>query len=393
MAEVKHSERAHALLSASSAERWMNCTPSARLEDNYPNAESEFSAEGTLAHEYAEILLKKATGAERPEILNDEIDRIVASKFYNKEFEMYVQDYVNYILTLMQYAKDVDPNALIMTEARLDFSNYVPEGFGTGDFSAVAAQRGVVADLKFGKGVKKFAEQNEQLMCYALGLLGLRPDILEFTLIIHQPRLEHVSVWNISTYDLLLWAETELKPKADLAWQGGGDVHMGNWCKFCKHKTNCNALLNEFEDLDKVTKNVLPFTEDVKHRILMYGAMVESLIKSVRAEALVNALHGNAPKGFKAVEGKGSRTFTDKVQVASRLLDCGVPNDVIYKERELNTLTNIERALGKKNFEAGLSDLIRIQKGSPTLVLEEDKREAITSASDFDDLDVIEYDE
>lgn len=386
MAEVNHSERAHAVLSASGSERWLNCTPSARLEEHYPEQTSPFAEEGTTAHEYAELLIKRATGVERPEVLNVEIQRIRESKWYNADFEMHVISYVNYVLHLMQYAKDIDPNAIICTEIRLNYSSYVQDGEGTVDFAGVAAQRGVIADLKFGKGVKKEAKNNTQLMLYALGLYSLCPDILSFTLIIHQPRIDNISTWEISTYDLLKWAEETLKPKAKVAFAGTGDLNIGEWCRFCKAKRDCNALITEFEVLDDVVNGRKTLTKDVMQRALRNGAMVKSFISSIHEQALQDALNGNPPEGYKAVEGKSSRTFTNIREVEARLKESGLPDHVLYKQ-ELIPLTAIEKALGKKTFAIGLGDLISYKQSRPTLVSIDDERSVISNANEFEDLD------
>lgn len=381
-----HSERAHALLSASGAERWMECTPSARMEEEFPEESSPYAEEGTLAHEYAEAYIKSATNAERQEVLNLEFNRVRTSKWYNEDFEMHVQSYVSYVLSLMQYAKDVDPNAVILTEKRLDFSYFVKEGFGTGDFCAIAAQRGVVADLKFGKGVKKYAENNPQLMIYALGLLKEYEhlNILTFTLVIFQPRIEHIDTWEISREDLLAWATTYLMPKARLAYEGKGELRVGTWCKFCKVKATCKGTYNAFKDLDaKRSKN--DFSNDAIAYVLDVGAAISSYIASVTALATERALNGNPPSGYKVVAGKSSRKFTDVKQVEERLILSGFPAHVIYN-KELKSLTDIQKALGLKAFNAGLEDLITRSNAPKKLVPISDKRPAITLADDFNDL-------
>lgn len=386
--QVAHSERAHALLSASGAERWMNCTPSARMEDTYPEVTSIYAEEGTTAHEYAELLIKQLTDAERPETLNPQIEKIRSSRWYNEDFEVATRSYVNYVLSLMQYAKDSDPEAVILTEKRLDFSRYVPDGFGTGDFNAIAARRAIVCDLKFGKGVKKYAENNPQLKLYALGLYEeyKHKQIVSFTLVIFQPRLEHFDTWEISTEDLLKWAHDELMPKAQLATRGEGELYIGDWCKFCKAKRDCNALVTEFKVLSDVPSNVASVSsmEHIEH-VLRVGEAVESYINAIRKIALENALNGNTPNGYKVVSGRASRKFTDLNAVSERLNLAGIPEDAIYVKK-LKPLTELEKVLGKEIFDVGLSDLVHKPKPAPTLVPISDKRPAITNLMEFDDL-------
>jgi hypothetical protein len=389
MSNVEHKDRAHAMLSASASHRWLNCTPSAKMEDAFDEETSSFAEEGTTAHEYAELLIQKALNAERPAALLVGIERIKASKWYDNEFESYVQDYVDYALDLMTHAKNVDPNALCLTEQRLCFDWFVPEGFGTGDLTVYANRRAVILDLKFGKGVRVDADDNPQLKLYALGFLQEYYDVLEvdsFTLIIHQPRLEHVSVFEISTADLVKWAKEEVIPKAKAAMNGEGETRMGDWCKFCKAKHHCNAMVKEFDVLGDIAEKHPNTTDmDVINRVLQNGANVEAFISHVKGIALQMALAGNPPDGFKAVEGTARRSFKDVDEVAYMLDAAGFKEEDIYV-RKLIPLTGVERLVGKKTFSECFEPLIERKVSAPSLVPITDKREAITTKDDFKDL-------
>lgn len=387
---VEHSARAHALLSASGAHKWMHCTPSARLEDTFANETSDFAEEGTTAHEYAELLIQQYWGAERPETVNEGIARIKSSKWYTLDFEMYVREYADYIINLMLYAKRIDPHAVCMTEKLLDFSYYVPEGTGTGDYIEYCNHKITVVDLKFGKGVSVSAVRNPQLMLYALGLWleviqhGISVDRVK--MVVYQPRIENISEWEIPISELITWAEQELAPKALMAWKGEGTFNAGDHCKFCRAKSVCGAMLNEFKNLDEVAKGNTSMTEEeVIQYVLERGGLVKAYIDHIHSTALNNGLNGKPPQGYKVVRGRGTRSFTDKNAIERILVDTGWDAEHIYEERTLRPLTHIEKLVGKKLFTEVFAEHIEIKSGKPSLVPESDDRPAISNVSDFID--------
>lgn len=384
---VEHGTRAHALLSASGSHKWLHCTPSARLEDTFPNESSSYAEEGTLAHEYAELLIQQYWQAERPEVINEGIARVKASKWYDHSFELYVREYADYIINLMLNAKKVDPHAICMTEKLLDFSYYVPEGTGTGDYSEYCNHVITVVDLKFGKGVPVTAVNNSQLMLYALGLwldviqLGHNPQLVR--MIVCQPRIENISTWEIPIHELVSWAENTLAPKALDAWYGRGEFNAGDWCKFCRAKSVCGALLKEFKHLDNVVNGETSMTEDeVIQYVLKRGGIVKTFIDTIHSTALRNGLSGRPPQGYKVVSGRGKRTFTDTASVETLLTQTGWPMEAVY-DLKLRPLTHIEKLVGKKLFTEVFAPYVKLQSGKPSLVPDSDERPAITNADEF----------
>lgn len=386
---VEHGKRAHALLGASSSKMWLNCPPSARLADRFPQQESEYAKEGTTAHEYAELLIRKYFDLDRPEVFTETLHRIKNSKYYDKEFEYHVMNYVNYVINLFVSAKNTDPVAVCLTEQEVDFSEYVPEGFGTLDLAIYTCGKLLIGDLKFGKGVRVEAENNTQLMIYAIGFIlkyvipnGLPLDSV--TLLIHQPRLENVSMWTVNPRELFEWATTELYQKAQLAWRGEGEFKTGEHCKFCNAVLNCPARINNFNsfaDLKYDTRDDFTIPQAVIDRVLSQGDEIVSFISKVKSYVLDRAINGNPPQGYKVVRSNGRRSFTSKPEVANMLLQAGFKRDQIFKE-ELMPLTYIEELLGKKNFLV-LSNYVEKSEGNPTLVKESDGRQSISNASAF----------
>ena len=225
----------HALLSASSSHRWLNCPPSARLGENYEDRGSDFAAEGTDAHSLCEHKLKTVLGIPS----EDPTENLT---WYNEEMEECASGYAAYVLELLAEAKKVTTDPIVLIEQRLDYSKYVESGFGTGDCVLIADGTLNIVDYKHGKGVEVSADHNPQMMLYALGALEIFDalyDIDTVTMTIYQPRRSNVSTYTVSTAELLEWAETVLKPTAELAFKGEGEFHCGEWCRFCKAKADC----------------------------------------------------------------------------------------------------------------------------------------------------------
>lgn len=360
----------HAMLSASSSHRWMNCTPSARLELEFENRTSPAAAEGTAAHEMAEYKLSKA--------LNKQTD-LPEPKHSNDEMEMYTDDYVAFVFEQLELAKQVCKDPIVLIEQRLDFSKYVREGFGTGDCIIVSDKTMHIIDFKYGMGILVDAKNNSQMMLYSLGALEnyiSLYDIEEVTMTIFQPRRDSVSTWTIPVSELYGWAENELKAKASLAHSGEGEYCPGDWCTFCKAAVKCRARAEEKLKLAQSEFKLPPLLtddeiEDALGKIGDITRWANDLL-AYATDAAVN--HGKEWKGYKVVEGRSIRKFKDEESVAKAATEHGYKD--IYKKSLIN-LTDFERLMGKKQFNEVLGSLVYKPPGKPTLVPTTDKRPAI----------------
>lgn len=370
---VKHSTRTHAILSASASARWIACPPSAKLNAELPDTTSEYAREGTCAHELAEYKVNKMLGIEA----NNPTESL---DFYDSEMEDCTESYAQYIAE--QIAKYDSP--VVMVEQRLDFSKYVPGGFGTGDCVIVADDVLTVIDYKHGKGVPVSAENNSQMMLYALGALELFDslyDIREICMIIFQPRLENISESVISVSDLLDWSENELRPKAELAAKGEGEFCAGEHCRFCKIKATCrkraeyNLMLAQY---DFAPPDMLEDTEI--EAILEKVEALTAWAADIKEYALSQALAGKQWTGYKVVEGKSNRKYTDENAVAAAVKAIGKNP---YSEPEILGITAMTKLLGgKKKFDELLSKYVCKPQGKPTLVPASDKRKAWNPAQE-----------
>lgn len=379
----------HALLSASSAERWLNCTPSARLAEDITDVSSIYAAEGTMAHELGERLLRIEIGGNDGGDIQDYVDYLNECKksdlFYEGMIDE-VEDYVNYVTEQYHEALSKTKDAIIFLEERLDFSSYVPEGFGTGDCIIIADGEMEIIDLKFGKGVEVSPIGNSQLKLYALGAYekyGFIYGIEKITMTIAQVRLNNISSWTITGDMLEEWANEDLKPLADLAFKGKGETFPGDWCTFCKVRHNCKArseknlgIYNKYKEDSKLL-NPLEIAE-----ILLNVSDIEKWAKEIKEYALDEALKGTKYPGFKLVEGRSNRKITDEEKLAEILKDKGFEEEELYKPKTLEGITNLEKLIGKKLFTELASDLIVKPEGKPTLVTEDDKRAELNSAEE-----------
>lgn len=372
----------HALLSASSAHRWLHCPPSAKLTAGVTEAPSEAALQGTAAHALAEHKLRRA--------LKQQSKRPV-SKYEDDEMNTHTDDYVSYVLEQYEQAKQVTSGAVIYIEQHLDFSNVVPGGFGTGDCLIVADGTLHVIDLKYGLGVLVEAECNPQMMLYAIGALALFDalyDIEQVALTVFQPRRENVSTWTISVTELNKWAEQTLKPAAELAAKGEGEFYAGAWCQFCKIASTCRARAKANLELAKF--EFAPPAELSADGVAEVLAQIPELTRwasDVQDYALSQALSGERYEGFKLVAGRSIRKYTDETAVAEAAKAAGYRD--IYK-RSLLTITAMEKLMGKKQFSEILGDLVVKPEGKPTLVPLSDKRPELqisTAADDFTNID------
>lgn len=374
----------HALLGASSSARWLVCTPSARLEAMFPDEQSPYAAEGTVAHDLAESILRHKLEGKKAPKLDD----------YSTEMIEAVNRYVDICEEKVNEARARSSDAEAMIEARLDFSRWVPEGFGTGDMVIVADGILEVIDLKYGKGVPVSAVENTQMRLYALGAYDVNEflyDVKTVRMTIVQPRLDSVSTDTMALEELLDWGE-EIKPIAQRAWEGEGECTPCDYCNFCKARHTCRALSDTC--LDTFYKNggkLYPLlTDDEVSDILSMKDLITKWIKGVYDFAYEKALSGEKQwPGYKLVEGTSRRTITDPDAAAKTLLDNGYKEEDIFKPRELEGITNLQKVLGKKGVTEYLEAYIDKPEGKPTLVPESDKRPAIntveTMMNEFED--------
>lgn len=374
----------HALLSASSSKRWLNCTPSARLEEQFTkDTGSVYAEEGTAAHALAEHKLKR---------LLKRRSRRPVSDYDCDDMEECTDEYVAYAMEQIERAKQSCKDPVVLIEQHLDYSAYVPEGFGTGDLVIVADGSLTVIDLKYGKGVAVEAEWNPQMMLYGLGALELFDAIYDIDTVrmtIYQPRLESVSTWEISVGDLMEWVEKELKPKAQLAIHGEGEFHCGSWCRFCKAKNTCRARAEEYLRLAQMEFQPPALLSDEEiAEVLKVADDLAKWAADVYAFATDEAItHGKQWGGFKLVEGRSNRKYTDEEEVAEAAKAAGYTD--IYKST-LVGITEMEKLMGKKKFAEVLGKLVYKPQGKITLVTESDKREAMmtaTAEADFKEAD------
>lgn len=375
--------RKHALLGASSSARWLVCTPSARLEAMFPDEQSPYAKEGTVAHDLAESILRhKLEGKKLPK--HDHSTEMVEA----------VNRYVDICEEKVNEARARSSDAEVMIEARLDFSRWVPEGFGTGDMVIVADGILEVIDLKYGKGVPVSAFENTQMRLYALGAYDVNEflyDIKTIRMTIVQPRLDSVSTDEMALEELLDWGE-EIKPIAQRAFNGEGECTPCDYCNFCKARHTCRALADTclaafYKDAGKLNQLL---TDREVSDILGMKDLITKWIKGVYDFAYEKALSGEKQwPGYKLVEGTSRRTITDPDAAAQTLLDNGYKEEDIFKPRELEGITNLQKVLGKKGVTEYLEAYIDKPEGKPTLVPESDKRPAINTAeamaNEFDD--------
>lgn len=389
--EGNHKDRNHALLSASGASRWMKCNPSARLEDMFPDCSSEYAEEGTLAHEISELKLTKYLKTMSLRTFNSKMKKLKSHKLYKPEMENYTDVYVDNIKELLM---SFDKPGTAEIEKKVDFSEYVPEGFGTCDFVTVDNETLYIRDLKYGRGVPVSAQDNPQLMLYSLGAyleFSLFKDIENINMGIIQPRLDIVSIFEISADELMKWAENEVKPNAEKAFKGEGDFKVGQ-CTFCRAKALCRARAEANMSLEtemKLKGNIL--SNEEMGEILNRARDIVKWVKDIENYCQQAILQGEYVPGWKVVEGRSVRAFSDTEKAMEVLKEKGVAEELMY-ERKVLTLTQLEGVVGKKDFNEYVGDFIIKPKGKPTLVPESDKRapyvnDVINASDDFINLD------
>ncbi len=367
----------HAILSASSSHRWIACPPSALECVKLPDASSEFAKQGTDAHRLSEYKLKKSLG----EKVHNPQKRLA---YFDEEMDESSNDYAQFVMEKLAAAKERCKDPMVMVEQHLDFSRWVPEGFGTGDCLIVADDTIVIIDYKYGLGVLVEAEKNPQMMCYALGALELFDgiyDIKNVEMTIFQPRRDNVSTYVISKNDLLSWAEEVLRPAAELAAKGEGEYRAGDHCRFCKIKATCRKRAEYNLEMAKYDFAMPSKLEDGKVEVIL--EKVDEMVawaNDVKEYALQQALSGKQWNGWKVVEGRANRRYINEEAVAAKVEAAGFNP----YEKKLLGITAMTKQLGKNRFEELLNELIEKPQGKPVLVPESDKRPAMhTAADDF----------
>ncbi len=381
----------HAILSPSAAHRWMNCTAAPRLEEHAEDKGSSYAEEGSLAHAYCALKLKEFLGrdvtGEKAEIaeLND--------TYHTGEMNEYTDTYFTIVMEKYNAARQKTRDAQLLVEVRLDFSKYIPDGFGTGDAIIIADGCLEIIDFKYGKGVKVSAVENPQMKIYALGAYeayNFEYNIDRVKMTIVQPRIDNLSEFEITVDDLEAWATNELAPKAKEAFGPDGKQLPGEWCQFCKVKAQCKALAATC--IKTATEHADPklvSVEEMATIVLPQIATIKTWLAGIEEYVLQQALYGTNYPGYKIVAGRSIRKITDPEAVMKLLEDNGFARDTFVKPTELCTITDLEKLIGKKRFGELCNDYIEKPQGKPTLAPESDKRPAFNAAADdFSGIDV-----
>jgi hypothetical protein len=383
---------AHAVLSPSGAHRWLSCTRSARLEQQFPDSAGQAAAEGTLAHSLGELITKFKLKKISKQVYQRELKKIESDKLFDQSMMDHAESYSVFVLERYYEAQSHTKDAVIYLEQLLNLTEYVQDGFGTGDSVIIADGTMEIVDLKYGKGVLVTATNNKQMMLYALGALkdfDFIYDIEKVRMTIFQPRIDNFSTWEISVEDLLSWAELDLKPKAALAFNGEGEFSPGTHCQFCKAKAVCKANADynlQLAVYDFAVPELMTDEEiaDILERAPLFTKWLKGVLDHALSESINN---GKKWPGWKLVEGKSNRTYSDEGLVATKLFESGFAKEIIYKDPELHGITEMTKRLGKKTFETLLSGLVIKPQGKPTLAPLSDKREELNSldaaAKDF----------
>ena len=383
--QINHSKRAHALLSASGASRWLNCTPSAKLEDVYgEKITTSYAAEGTLAHELSELYIKHdVLNSISDEEFNAKFEDIMSNELFSDEMLEMVPVYVDYCTSEYVAARQDNIYTTLEIEQKVDLREFVPESFGTADCIIINDNVMEVIDLKYGKGVPVYAQHNKQGMLYALGALRKYDTLYDIEVVkitIVQPRINNISTWEISVDELLDWANDVLKPRAEMAFRGEGELAVGDWCKFCSVKNRCRALYEEqlklakyeFQDPELLTDEEI---SDILTRAPQLVEWVNSITEYAQRRAIEN---DKIWPGFKLVAGISKRKWADENTVVEAIFSRfpEATEDQVFNTK-LRTISDLEKTFGKKRVAEVLSDVIIKPQGKPTLVPDSDKRPAL----------------
>lgn len=364
----------HAVLSASSSHRWLACPPSALLCARERDSPGTFALQGTDAHSLCEYKVRKALGM-------DAEDPTENLTYLDEEMMDATDQYAQFVMEQVAAARERCTDPIVLVEQRLDFSRWVPDGFGTGDCVIVADEVLTVIDFKYGLGVLVSAEENTQMMCYALGALSMFDDIYDIRQVqmtIFQPRRENVSTYVMTRDGLLSWAENTLAPTARLAAEGGGEFCAGSHCQFCKVKAVCRKRADEnmaLASLDFADPALL--TDEEIEAVLAKADELTSWASDVKEYALQQAVSGKEWHGWKLVEGRSNRKYVNEDAAAEAVKAAGYNP---YEHKVLG-ITAMTRLLGRSRFDELLGGLVTRPQGRPTLVPQSDRRPAMHSAA------------
>lgn len=373
----------HSRLGASSSHRWMNCPGSVKLCEAVPDKSSSYAEEGTLAHSLAELIINYNLGRIKKTEFNKGMKKIQGSQYYSQEMQDYIKDYTERVWELMNAAKSISKDAELRTEQRLDFSEWAPDGFGTGDVVIVYDRVIHIIDLKYGKGVGVSAEENPQLMLYGLGALSsydMLYDIEKVILTIIQPRLDSISTYETTAAELLEWGEKKVRPAAEETLKDDAKCVAGEWCRFCKVKAVCRARKDAMTELAKMEFSDPRLLEDYEiGEVLRLADQLTAWAGDVKDYAQEEAEKGKKWDGWKLVEGRSNRKYSNEAKVAETLKKAGYDEALLY-EKKLYGITAMEKIVGKKPLAELCGSLIIKPPGKPVLVPESDKRPEINSA-------------
>lgn len=382
MNEIQHSGRAHARLNASSSHRWMMCPPSVRLSEQFADKPSSYAEEGTFLHELCELKLHRYLGDMSPELIEAQYAEHKDSEHYTPEAESVTDEYVTFCVETIEAVKSSCLDPLIMVEHRLDYSEYVPEGYGTGDLVIVADGIIEVIDFKGGRGVRVDAHRNSQLMLYGLGaLLEFDPlyDVRTVRVTIVQPRLSNTSTYEIAADELVLWAEKEVRPRALLAYEGKGEFCAGDWCRFCKARYTCRKRSEYHMQLaERDFRQPDLLSDEEITDILPIADSLNNWVQDLLAYATQQAVEGKSWPGYKLVAGRSNRKYTSEAEVIKAATEAGYTD--IYKTTLLG-VGDLEKRLGRKKFNEVLGKYVIKPVGAPTLVPDTDPRKPYSSAA------------
>ncbi len=373
----------HAVLSASSSHRWIHCPPSARLAEQFPETSSSYAEAGRLAHSIAELKARKYfLEPMNARTYNARMKKLQEDPNYDKGMEEATDSYLAY---LKELAMAFRQPPFVALETRVDFSQYVPEGFGTADCIMIGAGRICIIDYKNGAGVPVEAENNSQMKLYALGALHVYAPIFGDSiktaqLSIVQPNAGGIKTWDTNVEDLRFWGEL-IEPIADDAWKGEGDFTAGDWCRFCPAKAQCSARAAQMLGLEPIAspngsgETISPsvMTDAQIGAALARGRAMVAWVKDLEEYALAASLQGRQITGFKVVEGRGSREWADTDEALAILQQRGIDEAILY-ERKPVSVAGLEKILGKKPFATAAEDLVVKKPGKPALVPDSDKR-------------------
>lgn len=382
-----HADRDHAILSPSSAKRWIHCTPSALLAEAAGSKSSVYAEEGTLAHEIAEHALTRYLEGIYDPIIDEGLpikDEHLKNPLFSIDMANCIREYCEFVIGEGYEMQKADGSSKMYLERKVDITDYAPDSFGSVDVTLVSDKTIHIIDLKYGAGVKVFADHNEQMMLYALGALkaAASKDITNIRMTIAQVRLDHYDTFEMSKGELLEWAEKVLKPAAKAAIQGKGKQVIGSWCGFCPVKAQCRAQRDAIlADFDEKPEPLLLSDEEIVDLIGKIDTY-KSWIESVNKYVYDRAIQGHKWEGYKLVAGRSSRVITDEAKVRQELLNEFLEDEVL--NIKLKGIGDLEKLLGKKVFSARFADVVQSRPGAPKLVPESAKGVEYNPLCDFD---------